>query len=56
MIFYYETTKSSGRITKQAPQEAITQLKGRFGDSLLCIYHESDSVDGLPFIFDFLKE
>jgi hypothetical protein len=49
MIYYYELKNGSGKINAKNDIVAITSITQRFQD-LLCIYKESDTEDGTPFI------
>jgi hypothetical protein len=48
MIYYYETTDSHGRL-KAASDEEVKLLASKI-TNLVCLYKESDTPDGTPFI------
>lgn len=49
--YYFETDNSSGKCKSSQPDEhIIKKMKETFGTALMCVYKESDSKDGMPFI------
>jgi len=49
MIYYYELSGGNGRIDAENDVAAVASLTQRY-PNLLCIYKESDTEDGTPFI------
>lgn len=48
MIYYWESELDNGQIVSENDEEAIKQLRHK--SDLLCIYKESDTKDGTPFL------
>jgi hypothetical protein len=49
-IYYYETFASHGEIKAVDDSAALKHLAEQFGVNLMCVYKESDTPDGTPFI------